>query len=106
MGLLDFEPVHVIGDLVPESQFALISELHDRDRCKQFADAANAVDYEVYIIFHYLEKFATEPDENFIEKQVAWKAASGIEGNSVMLESKDFFLYWRAYHRYWDWHLE
>lgn len=54
-------------------------------------DAPNAVDYEVYIIAHYGEKFVGEPDENFVEKEVLWKAASGVEDNSVLLESKNFF---------------
>ena len=51
----------------------------------------NAVAYEVYIIVRYLE--ANTSDYIFEPKEVLWEAASNVEDNSVMLESKNFYLF-------------
>ena len=55
--------------------------------------AANAVDYEIYILVHYTEKEKTAPDTDYVPRFVTWKAATGVEGNSVMIESKEFFVF-------------
>lgn len=59
----------------------------------RWVEAENAVDYEVYILAHYEEKFKGEPDANFVPRTVRWKAAGGVESTSVILESKEFFTF-------------
>jgi hypothetical protein len=58
--------------------------------------APNAVDYTVYVIAHYREKEKGAPEDTYIDKEVTWKAASGVEGRSVMLESRNFFTFLAA----------
>lgn len=55
--------------------------------------AENAVDYEVFIVVHYDEKQKTDPVSAYEPKSVQWKAATNVEGNSVMIESKEFYTF-------------
>jgi hypothetical protein len=57
----------------------------------RWKNAPNAVEYDVFMIINYDEKLITEPDNAYVEKQVTWKAAAGVEDNEVEIESRDFY---------------
>jgi hypothetical protein len=58
----------------------------------RWGDSENAEEYEVYVITHYKEKIKGSGNE-FVDKEVIWKAAKGVESNSVLLESKGYFTF-------------